>query len=67
MEVWSVDPSLTSTNSNFNSTTFDDVKFKFEISDPDSLNDPDSLFIFSEPMGMYYGDSIDEHKNNSSN
>ena len=30
--------------------TFDDVKFKFEISDPDSLNNPDSLFIFSEPM-----------------
>ena len=46
--------------------TFDDIKFKFEISDPDSLNNPDSLFIFSEPMGMYYGDSIDEHKNNSS-
>ena len=46
--------------------TFDDIKFKFKISDPDSLNNPDSLFIFSEPMGMYYGDSIDEHKNNSS-
>ena len=31
--------------------TFDDVKFKFEISDPDSLNNPDSLFISSQPYG----------------
>ena len=33
-----------------------EVKFVFEVSDPDSLGNPDELSVSSEPLGLYFSD-----------